>query len=173
MSLFIGYICSSSKKSYIMESSKNPLEFASNSLAQHHQLQLHQIQDLTNRSSEMQLSLRRHLLLLAVSMLAIAVALHPTPATAQYIRWVFFVGVVLLMLGILSVSLVVYDLSMLVERARQSFHNEVNSAVKESRKAEMCVVLTLKRTTLFAKASVVLLAAALLSMSSYSVLTAL
>lgn len=66
-------------------------------------------EELMFRSFQTEYSFYKHLLLVASSILGILISLHQTGSSPLYARVTFFLAVVLLTLGILALSVVVYD----------------------------------------------------------------
>lgn len=134
--------------------------------------QLGQLVDLTEKSAEKQLSFFQHILLVSSSTFGILISLHSNSSSCLYIRLVFSLATVILSLGCLTTAIVVYDHSFFVERSRQLFRTEVQSAMKEDREVAGVVVEKKKRTKFCEKASYILLCLSLILLSCYAVLLA-
>lgn len=111
-------------------------------------INLQKLIDVTNRSTERQIEFYQSILVAGASVLGILISLHTTQTTALYIRLVFALSILLLLLGILLSALVLYDLSFLLEKMKVVFRDELHKALKEEREPAP-VTVPKKRTTLF------------------------
>ena len=89
------------------------------------------ITNLTNESTEKQAEFYRNILVVSASVLGILISLHTQQSSVLYIRLVFALSVLLLLLGTLSISLLLFDLSLLPERTRQEFLTQLQKSVSE------------------------------------------
>lgn len=94
------------------------------------------ITNLTNESTEKQAEFYRNILVVSASVLGILISLHTQQSSVLYIRLVFALSVLLLLLGTLSISLLLFDLSLLPERTRQEFLTQLQKSVSEGKVLE-------------------------------------
>jgi hypothetical protein len=94
----------------------------------------HLYRDLKDQATEKKVSFFQNILIASSSMTGILVALHNKQPLDLYIRLVFVLGVLLLVLGILTVSITLYDYTNLAEQKAQDFHKELQTALKSDRK---------------------------------------
>ena len=95
-----------------------------------------QLTELINQSSEKKLSLFRHIQLVTVGAFAILVAFLQNVDGSLYLRILFAVAVLSIALSILTTGVTIYNLTLLVERTRRAYHDELKKAIQEERKTE-------------------------------------
>jgi hypothetical protein len=83
---------------------------------------------------------------------------------------VFVSATALLSLCILTTGMVLHDIAMLVERARQAHYNELNKALPEEKKVEPVFVSKKKRTLFCEKCSLISLVVSLILLVVYTAL---
>ena len=132
----------------------------------HEQVKL--LAKVTNEASEKKISFYQHLLLVSASIVGIVISLHTTNSQFQYIRLVFLLSTVTLSLGTLCLVLVLYDFSNLQDRIRESFHKEIQNAMKNDVKCNMVSVPHKKRTLLLEKASYIFLTLGFILLVTYN-----
>lgn len=115
--------------------------------------QLPVLENSTNRAIDKQLSLWQHILVVSSGIDGVLISLHCESPSHLYIRVVFFLSVVLLSAGVSCSAIVLYDLSMLAERARRKFQKELKNAIQEDRALKEVRVELPKRTLFFQKSS--------------------
>jgi len=101
---------------------------------------LKQKHELTIESILQQQSFAKQVLLAAASIDAIVISLHSDIPQYPHIRLVFFLSVLLLSLGILSVSYLIFHYANHSERRRQAFHKEANNAIQSNPSRRMGIV---------------------------------
>ena len=111
--------------------------------------QLPVLENSTNRAIDKQLSLWKHILVVSSGIDGVLISLHCESPSHLYIRVVFFLSVVLLSAGVSCSAIVLYDLSMLAERARRKFQKELKNAIQEDRALKDVRVELPKRTLFF------------------------
>lgn len=131
---------------------------------------LKEIEHLTHLSFEKKAQFFQHALLVSSGVLGILVSLRANSSDALHIRLVFLLTVLLLGLGILTCSIVVHSYSVLIERARQVYIDEVQKALQEDRKVQPCFSKQTKTEKRLEKITKGVLFLAMLSLISYSVL---
>ena len=136
----------------------------------YYQKQLKLLGDLTEKSSDKQETFFQQILIANSGILGILVALHSIPSTSLCIRLVFVIAIVLFSLGILSTGITLYDHSMLVERVRQAFRHEAETALKNQRKLNVVSVEKKKRTLFFEKCSLFFPVFGLIALVIYTIL---
>lgn len=109
-------------------------------------INLQKLIDVTNQSTERQIEFYRSILVAGASVLGILISLHTTQIISLYIRLVFALSILLLLLGILLSALVLYDLSFLLEKMKVVFRDELHKALKEEREPAPVTVPKKKRT---------------------------
>jgi hypothetical protein len=129
------------------------------------------ITNLTNESTEKQAEFYRNILVVSASVLGILISLHTQQSSVLYIRLVFALSVLLLLLGTLSISLLLFDLSLLPERTRQEFLTQLQKSVSEGKVLEPVYIQKRKRTVLCEKWSLIFLLSSLLSLIIYTMLS--
>lgn len=115
--------------------------------------QLSVMEKATNQSTDKILTLWQHILLVSSGIDGVLISLHCESPSHLYIRVVFFLSVVLLSAGVSCSAIVLYDLSMLAERARRKFQKELKNAIQEDRALKDVRVELPKRTLFFQKSS--------------------
>ena len=128
------------------------------------------IEDITAQSSQRILSFWQHILLVSSSLDGILISLHVESSEHLYIRWAFLLSIGLLTLGVLTTSILLYDHSMLIERCRQQYVQEVHTAIQEDREIGAVLVQKKKSTTVCEWISTISLILAVLLMLSYAIL---
>ena len=128
------------------------------------------IEDLTAQSSQRILSFWQHILLVSSSLDGILISLRIGSSQHLYIRWAFLLSIGLLTLGVLTTSILLYDHSMLIERCRQQYVQEVRTAIQEDREIGAVLVQKKKRTTICEWISAISLILAVLLILSYAIL---
>lgn len=137
---------------------------------EYYEKKMRTMEDLTNQSSQRTLSFWQHILLVSSSIDGILISLHAGQSEHIYTQLAFLLSTVVLSLGILTTSIVVYDYSMLLERARQKFADEFQNALQEGREMRDVLVGTRKRTKFFEIFSLISLICAILFMLLYTIL---
>lgn len=137
---------------------------------EYYEKKMRTMEDLTNQSSQRTLSFWQHILLVSSSIDGILISLHAGQSEHIYTQLAFLLSTVVLSLGILTTSIVVYDYSMLLERTRQKFADEFQNALREGREVRNVVVDTRKRTKFFENFSLISLICAILFMLLYTIL---
>lgn len=137
---------------------------------EYYEKKMRTMEDLTNQSSQRTLSFWQHILLVSSSIDGILISLHAGQSEHIYTQLAFLLSTVVLSLGILTTSIVVYDYSMLLERTRQKFADEFQNALREGREMRNVVVDTRKRTKFFENFSLISLICAILFMLLYTIL---
>lgn len=137
---------------------------------EYYEKKMRTMEDLTNQSSQRTLSFWQHILLVSSSIDGILISLHTGQSEHIYTQLAFLLSTVVLSLGILTTSIVVYDYSMLLERTRQKFADEFQNALREGREMRNVVVDTRKRTKFFENFSLISLICAILFMLLYTIL---
>lgn len=127
--------------------------------------------DLTNQSTEKQIEFYRSILVVGVSILGILISLHTTQSSGLCSRLVFALSILLLLLGILLASVVLYDLSLLPEQVKKKFLEELHKVLSENRAPNLVTVGKRDRTLFCEKWSVILLLSALTSLVVYTLLS--
>jgi hypothetical protein len=112
----------------------------------------------------------QHILLVSSTILGILIALHQTSILSPHIRLVFLLANFLLLIGILTSGIVLYDYTNLAERLRQAYHSELDTAFHEDRKVEAVFVKKKKRTLICEKIALISLAAGMISLFAYALL---
>lgn len=133
--------------------------------------QIERINEATEKSAEKQLSLFQHILLVSSSTFGIVISLHTNSSPFLCIHLVFALSVVLLSLGILSVAIVVFDHSFLVERTRQAFRLEVERAMKMDEEVQPVFVSKKRRTLFCEKIVYIVLPTSALTLCVYALLS--
>jgi hypothetical protein len=128
------------------------------------------LEDLTNLYAGKQESIFQQLLIVSSGILGIIVALHGTHSEHLYIHLVFVLSVVLFSLCTLSLLIVLLDHTKIVKRARLSYLDEIQKAIKSSRKVNPLTGIEKKKRTLFLeKCSLFFFVSGLLSLTSYAI----
>lgn len=130
-----------------------------------------QLVNLTNEATEKRAEFYRNILVVSASVLGILISLHTTQSPCICTRLVFALSVLLLLLGTLSTSLVLFDLSLLPERTRQEYLIELQKALEEERSPNPLSVKKRKRTVLCEKWSIYFLLSSSLSLVVYTILS--
>lgn len=130
--------------------------------------QIKKAQEITDKSYERILSFWQHILLVFSSIDCILISLHVGNSGCIYTRVAFVLSTFLLTLGVLSATIVVYDLSMLVERTRQVFLQELQIAIRQNHRVGSIVAKKKKRTVFCEIFSCVSFVLALFSMLIYT-----
>lgn len=139
---------------------------------QYYENQIKILGQITNESALKKISFFQHILLVSSSILGVIISLHTTNSQCLYIRLIFIVSTILLLLGILSLAVVLYDFSNLQERTRQSFCKEVQDALQNDEKCKMVTVNHKKRTLFLEKVSYIFLILGIFSLVTYNGLIA-
>jgi len=134
---------------------------------------MNEVDQLTRLSFEKQAQFFQHALLVSSGVLGILVPLRANSSDDLYIRLVFLLTVLLLGLGILTCSIVVHTFSVLIERVRLLYIDEVQKALKEDRRVQPCFSKQTKTEKFLEKITKCVLLLAMLSLISYSVLVCL
>lgn len=130
-----------------------------------------QFVNLTNEATEKRAEFYRNILVVSASVLGILISLHTTQSPCIYIRLVFALSVLLLLLGTLSTSLVLYDLSLLPERTRQEYLIELQKTLGEGKSPKPISTQKKKRTVFCEKWSIYFLLSSSLSLVAYTMLS--
>lgn len=141
-----------------------------NTSLEYYKKQQKKIEDLTAQSSQRILSFWQHILLVSSSLDGILISLRVGSSQYLYIRWAFLLSIGLLTLGVLTTSILLYDHSMLIERCRQQYVQEVRTAIQEDREIGGVLVQKKKRTTICEWTSAISLILAVLLILSYAIL---
>lgn len=131
--------------------------------------QVPHLAELTEKSALKQQSFFQSLLIVSVTLLGIVISLHDNTSDILLLRLVFAFAVSSLSLGILSIAVVLYDWSKMVERARQKFVAEVQSALGEDRQIQPVYESRRKISVVCEKLTYILLIASLLLLTLYAV----
>lgn len=137
---------------------------------EYYKKQQKKIEDITAQSSQRILSFWQHILLVSSSLDGILISLHVESSEHLYIRWAFLLSIGLLTLGVLTTSILLYDHSMLIERCRQQYVQEVHTAIQEDREIGAVLVQKKMRTTVCEWTSAISLILAVLLILSYAIL---
>lgn len=105
------------------------------------------------------------------SILGILISLHDNKIECLYIRVAFLIAILFLAVGILSLTIMLYDRSMLVEHARQKFAEEARNALQEDRELRSICVPDGKRLKICKIISYTTLPFSLLMLIIYTVLS--
>ena len=132
--------------------------------------QMEQMKNLTEQSADKIYSLWQHILVVSSGIDGVLISLHTESPSHLYIRLAFFLSVFLLSIGVLCSAIVLYDLSMLVERARQEYCREFQKAIQEDRELEFFGVDYKRRTVFCQKCSYWCFGLSLLFLLVYSFL---
>lgn len=135
------------------------------------QNQLQILEKMTDKSAEKQLTFFQSLLIVSVTLLGILISLHNSTTDSLILRLVFAVALFLLSLGILSTAVVVYDWSMIVEKARQKFSREVQNALREDRRVNPVFEKNSKIAVVCTKTAYTSLSIALLLLTIYAIMS--
>lgn len=138
---------------------------------QYYEDQMRQQVELMNQSSEKQESFFQQILIVSAGILGILISLHTNNSTDQCIRLVFVLATVLLALGTLTVAIVVYDYSRLVERTRQAHISALAKALREKVEVGSIAVPLKKRTKFCIKVACSSLVLSLIVLTLYVVLS--
>jgi len=125
----------------------------------------------TNLSSEKQDTFSYNVLLVASSIFGILISLHDNKTECLYTRVAFLIAIVLLALGILSLVVMLYDRSMLVEHMRQKYLKEVANALREEKKVKPVFAKEGKRLIFCRKISYTTLLLSLFMLIIYTTLS--
>jgi hypothetical protein len=129
-----------------------------------------QLSEVVKEATEKRISFFQYVLLVSSSILGIIISLHTTNSQCLYIRLVFVLSVIFLLLGALCMVVVLYDFSNFPERARQAYLTEIGNAMKNDEKVQPVFVNPHKRTLIFEKLSYIFLFLGLISLVTYTVL---
>lgn len=130
--------------------------------------QFSKIEDYTNLSAEKQDAFSQNILLVSSSILGILISLHDNKTECLYTRVAFLISILFLVFGILTLAIMLYDRSKLVEHLRQRFVKEAQNALKEDRKLQMVSIQEGKRIRICKKISYSCLILALLMLIVYT-----
>ncbi len=119
--------------------------------------QIRQLTEVMEKSTEKKISFFQHLLLVSASIVGIVISLHTTNSESLYIRLVFLVSTTLLSLGALSLTVVLYDFSKILETLCQELRNDILDAMKTDRECKIVSADQRKRTLFLEKTSYILL----------------
>lgn len=133
--------------------------------------QLDKLEQYTNLSAEKQDAFSHNVLLVSSSILGILISLHDNKTECLYTRVAFLIAILFLVVGILSLAVMLYDRSMLVEHARQKFAEEARIALQEDRKLRSICVPDGKRLKVCKIISYTTLPLALLMLVVYTILS--
>jgi hypothetical protein len=143
-----------------------------NNLGEQKETQLKRLADIAVLSAEKREFFFRHVLLASSGMLGILVSLHSMPSPNLYIRLVFVIAAILLTLGILTCTIVLYDLLKHPARLRQAYQMQLQSALKESQADHLAEIMTERpRTKILEISSYILLSLSLLFLLLYVILS--
>ena len=125
---------------------------------------------ITEQSNLNKQSFLQSLLLLASSILGILMSLHSTHSECLYIRLVFVLSTILLLVGNICLSVVLYDFSNLPKRMAVLLEKEVRNAKSKAVEVPPLLVNHKKRTSILEKIAYVLLITGLVLQVVYSAL---
>lgn len=131
------------------------------------------VEKYTNLSSEKQDTFSYNVLLVASSIFGILISLHDNKTECLYTRVAFLIAILLLALGILSLVIMLYDRSMLVERMRQKYLKEVVNALREDKEVNPVFAKEGKRLIICRKISYTTLLLSLFILIIYTTLSTL
>ncbi len=138
---------------------------------EYYRRQIKQYVKMTRQASKIKMGFLQHILIVASSILAIILSLHTNNSQVAYLRWVFVVSVVFLLIGTLSMVVALFDYSNLPERARQTYFDEIMDAIKNNTELkEVISIFDRKRTKFFEKSSYSFLVLGLILFVTYNVL---
>jgi hypothetical protein len=112
----------------------------------------------------------QQVLFVSSATLGILVSLHSSQSTALYIRLVFALSILLLLLGILISGKLLYNLSRLPELSYRKFVAELTNAISGGRKMDPVLVGSRKWISVCEKISLCLLVLGLISVVTYSLM---
>lgn len=124
--------------------------------------------ELMNKSTDKILSLWQHILLVSSGIDGVLISLHIESPLSLYTRLVFFLTVFVLSVGVSCSAIVVFDLSMLPERARLESIEEYKKSVQDDRMMNPVYVGYRKRTLFCQKVSYFSFALSLLLLLVYT-----
>lgn len=127
--------------------------------------------ELTNLSTEKQADFYRSILVAGASILGILISLHSTQTSCLYIRLVFVLSVCLLLLGVLLSAAVLRDLSLLPERTKTAFVEELHKVLSENRSPEPISTPKKKRTECCERWCLISLLSSLFLLVIYTILS--
>lgn len=132
---------------------------------------LQKLTEITNQATEKRMEFYQNILVAGASILGILVSLHTTQTSCLYIRLVFVLSIYLLLLGVLLSAIVLYDLSLLPERTKAAFVEELQKVLSEDRNPKPISVPKKKRTKYCEKWSLISLSASLLLLIIYTTMS--
>lgn len=132
---------------------------------------LQKLTELTNLSTEKQIEFYRSILVAGASVLGILISLHSTQTSCLYIRLVFLLSICLLLLGVLLAAIVLHDLSLLPERTKTAFADELHKVLSENRSPNPISTSKKKRTEHCERGCLIALLSSLFLLVVYTTLT--
>lgn len=132
---------------------------------------IHKLTELTNLSTEKQAEFYRSILVAGASVLGILTSLHSTHTSCLYIRLVFALSICLLLLGVLLSAIVLRDLSLLPERTKKAFVEELHKVLSEDRSPNLINTPKEKRTERCERWSIISLLSSLFLLVIYTILS--
>lgn len=131
----------------------------------------HKLTELTNLSTDKQAEFYRSILVAGASVLGILISLHSTQTSCLYTRLVFALSICLLLLGVLLSAIVLRDLSLLPERTKKAFVEELQKVLSENRNPNLVNTPKKKRTLHCEKWSLIVLLFSLFLLVIYTILS--
>lgn len=129
--------------------------------------------ELSNLATEKQIEFYRSILVAGAGILGILISLHSTQTSCLYIRLVFLLSVYLLLLGVLLAAIVLRDLSLMPERTKKAFLEELRKVSSENKKPNLICTPRKKRTTYCEKWCLISLLSSFLLLIIYATLSIL
>ncbi len=129
------------------------------------------VEKYTNLSSDKQDAFSYNVLLLSSSIFGILISLHDNKTEHLYTRVAFLIAILLLALGILSLVIMLYDRSMLVEHMRQKYLKELVNALNKNKKVNSVFAKEGKRLMICRKISYTILLLSLFMLIIYTALS--
>lgn len=129
--------------------------------------------ELSNLATEKQIEFYRSILVAGAGILGILISLHSTQTSCLYIRWVFLLSVYLLLLGVLLSAIVLHDLSLMPERTKKAFLEELQKVLSENKKPNLICTPRKKRTAYCEKWCLISLLSSFLLLIIYATLSIL
>lgn len=129
--------------------------------------------ELSNLATEKQIEFYRSILVVGAGILGILISLHSTQTSCLYIRWVFLLSVYLLLLGVLLSAIVLRDLSLMPERTKKAFLEELGKVLSENKKPDLICTPRKKRTAYCERWCLISLLSSFLLLTIYATLSIL
>ena len=122
--------------------------------------------ELSNLATEKQIEFYRSILVAGAGILGILISLHSTQTSCLYIRWV-------LLLGVLLSAIVLRDLSLMPERTKKAFLEELGKVLSENKKPDLICTPRKKRTAYCERWCLISLLSSFLLLTIYATLSIL